>query len=452
VIRNALLESIRLVFIFSALLFMSPRLTGIVFLGIVPAALLLAYFAKRIKQVTRRQKKRQDVLSGVMNESLGNVRLVKALSTETYECDKFDEHNDKLFFYEMERRIAKFAASPIMEFFASIGLGAILILAGYMVIRDGEMDPSGFMVYLAFLASFYAPLRHIAKANVSWQQGTVSAQRIQEVLALQPSVTDPDPSQPASEIAKVQQGLAFENVTFRYKDKIILDSVSLSIGYGKTTAIVGRSGSGKSTVANLMLRLYDPDEGSVHLDGVDLRSFRLKDLRSHFGIVTQETLLFNDSVLNNIAYGCGAVDMDRAVEAAKAAHAHDFIMELDGGQGYQTEVGPAGCQLSGGQRQRIAIARAFYRDPEVLILDEATSSLDTQSEAAVQDALEQLMQNRTVVVISHRLSTIRNADTILVMEDGKIVEQGSHAELLARGGYYTRLCKYGELTLSSEIA
>jgi len=447
-IKNGMLESIRLVFIVSALLVMSVKMTTFVFLGVLPVAGLLAYFAFLIKKVTRKQKRKQDVLSGVMNESLGNVRLVKSFTTEDLECRKFDVHNTKLFLYEMQRRVAKFAASPIMELLGSIGLGLILLAAGKVVIRDKVMEPSEFMVYLGLLSMFYTPLKHLARVNVSWQQGTVSAQRISEILALRPTVTDPDGSLTPVTLERVEHGLSVRNVTFRYKDKVILENISMEIPRGRTTAIVGRSGSGKSTLANLLLRLYDPDDGCILLDGHDLRHFRLKDLRKHYGMVTQETLLFNDTIANNITYGSNDANSDRVVDAARGAHAHDFIMALDGGKDYNSPVGPSGGQLSGGQRQRIAVARAFYRDPEILILDEATSSLDTQSEAAVQEALEQLMKNRTVVVISHRLSTIRNADHIIVLEDGRLVEQGTHSDLLALGGYYATLCKHGEIAQS----
>ena len=451
IIKNGALESIKLMFIMSLLLMMDWRLTMLVFLGILPAAGLLAYFAYLIKRVTGKQKRKQDVLSAVMNESLGNIRLVKSFKTEKLECDKFDGHNQMLFVYEMQRRIAKFAASPIMEVLGSIGLGLVLVAAGYYVIdvKTRSMDASDFMVYLGALSMFYTPLKHISRVNVSWQQGAVSAQRILEILDLQPTVTDPDPAVPSIQIPKVRSGLQMRNVTFRYLDKNVLNNVSLDIPCGKTTAIVGRSGSGKSTIANILLRLYDPDEGTVLLDGHDLRAFKIKDLRSHYGIVTQETLLFHDSVANNIAYGSDSIEIARIEEAARAAHAHEFVMALDGGKGYDSTVGPSGSQLSGGQRQRIAIARAFYRDPEILILDEATSSLDTQSEAAIQEALEVLMKTRTTVVISHRLSTIYNADNIIVMEDGKLVEQGTHAQLLAMGGYYATLCKHGELSDNS---
>ncbi|HUT25839.1 MAG TPA: ABC transporter ATP-binding protein [Sumerlaeia bacterium] len=449
IIKNAALEFIRLLFLMTLLLVINVKLTAYVFLGVLPIIGLLAWFAQVIKRVTRKQKRRRDVLSAAMNESLGNVRLVKSMSTEELECEKFDGHNFKLFYYEMKRRIAKFGTSPIMELLGSLGVGGVLLAGGYAVLNREMMEPSDFIIYIAALVMFYKPIKRLARVNVSWQDAKVSTERIEEILSLQPTITDPPEDVTPVELGAVQRGLSARNVTFAYDDKVILHDLSAEFPNGKTTAIVGRSGSGKTTLANLLLRLYDPNEGQVELDGHDLRRFRVKDLRAHYGIVTQETLLFDATVAENIAYGTnGDPDRERVIGAAKAANAHDFIMELDGGKGYNTCIGPAGSQLSGGQRQRIAVARAFYRDPKILILDEATSSLDTESESAVQEALEQLMAHRTVVVIAHRLSTIMHADNILVLDGGRLVEQGTHAELLERGGHYATLYRLGEFTES----
>ena len=442
--KTALLESINLIAVISCLLIISVPITAMVFVGVVPALLLLMYFAKVIKQVTRKSKRKSDVLSAVMNESLINARLVKAMNTEKLECDKFDEHNYRLFFYEMQRRVAKFAASPIMTLFGALGLSAILLMGGYIV-KNKEMDPSMFLVYLGLLSRFYGPLKNISRVNVSWQTGNVSAERVCEMLALQPAIIDPTPDLPPVELKGVRDGISLQNISFAYKDKMVLKNVNFRIPIGKTTALVGRSGSGKSTLANLLLRLYDPNDGHILLDGTDLRHFRLKDLRALYGIVTQETMLFSDTVANNIAYGSAdKADMDRVIEAAKAANAHDFIMSLDDGNAYKSPIGPGGSRLSGGQKQRIAIARAFYRNPHILILDEATSALDNESEAAVQEALGNLMKNRTVVVIAHRLTTIRDADNIGVLDNGLLVEQGTHEELMNLGGQYASLYRHGD--------
>jgi ABC-type multidrug transport system fused ATPase/permease subunit len=441
-IRNALQPVIELVIVITALLFLNAKLSLLVFIGIVPAVLILLFFAKWLKGVTRKQKSRSDTLSAVMGESLYNVRLVKAFSTEGLECERFDVHNRKLFQYEINRRVARFGASPIMEVLGAVGLAVVLILSFHII--NAGMEATMFMTYLLFLSRLYQPLKLMSKLNVNWQTSVVSVERIQEILALRPSVVDPAPSKTPVRIEHVSQGFVLENVCFGYRNKEVLSNIDLKIPQGSTTAIVGRSGAGKTTLANLLLRLYDPISGRILLDGHDLRDFRVADLHKHYGIVTQETLLFDDMVANNIAYGSDTVDLTRVAEAARMANAHDFIMSLDGGKGYGTYVGSRGSKLSGGQRQRIAIARAFYRSPDILILDEATSSLDNQSEAAIQEALPKLMTGRTVIIIAHRLTTIQHADNIVVLDDGKLTEQGTYAELMKQGGFFATLYRLGE--------
>lgn len=449
VIRNGLEQSIRMVFMFSMLMIISRRMTAIVFLMILPLFGILAYFAYLIKRVTRKQKSKQDVLSAAMNESLAGVRLIKALATEDIECTRFNMHNDKLFYYDMKQRVAKFAASPIMNVLGSVSIGFILVWGGWATLHEGIMEPSEFLIYIVTLGLFYTPLKRLSRFNVNWQQGRVSAERIAEILALRPTITDPPPDVQPVSLGRIEKGLEVRNVVFAYEDKTVLNNVSVEFPRCTTTAIVGRSGSGKTTLANLLLRLYDPNQGAIFLDGHDLRMFRTRDLRSHFGIVTQETILFDGSVASNIAYG-SAENREAVIAAAKAANAHDFIMVLDGAKGYDTTVGPAGSNLSGGQRQRIAIARAFYRNPDILLLDEATSALDNESEAAVKEAIEALMRDRTVIIIAHRLSTIMHADKIIVLHDGQLVEQGRHEELLALGGHYATLYKLGEFSENTE--
>jgi subfamily B ATP-binding cassette protein MsbA len=443
-VKNALEQTVRLVFLFSILMILSPSMTGIVFFLVLPLFIILGWFAHLIKRTSRKQKTKRDVLSAAMNESLGNVRLIKALATEDIECERFNRHNDRVFHYQMKQRVAKFAASPIMEIMAALGMAAILMWGGLVTIHQNSMSPSSFVIYVGTLALFYTPIKRISRVNVNWQLGVVSCERIQEMLALQATVLDPEEGAETPQFEHVEQGISVRNVIFSYGERRVLDNVSLEFRKGTVTAIVGRSGSGKTTLANLLLRLYDPDEGEIELDGYDVRTFRRKDLRSHFGIVTQETLLFDDTVANNIAYGAPDVNMERIMEAARIANAHEFISLLE--NGYDTGVGPAGSTLSGGQRQRIAIARAFYRNPDILLLDEATSSLDTESETVVQEAIEPLMKDRTVIVIAHRLSTIMHADNIIVLHEGKVVEQGCHNDLLDLQGHYATLYKLGEFS------
>ncbi len=456
IIKNGFMQIVRLAFLFSLLLILNSHMTGIVIILILPSFMILAYFARKLKKVGKKGKRRSDILSAVMNESFGNLRLIKALSSEDIESERFQESNAKVFYYNMKARVAKFATSPIIEFLGVCGLSVILLWGGWAVWRAEEaMDPGTFLTYLIALAFFYRPIRQLSKMNLNWQLGKVSGERVQHILDLQPEITDPDPDSDIAEISGVKHGLELKNVSFAYEDKVVLNNLSIRFPASTTTAIVGRSGSGKTTLGNLLLRLYDPVEGSISIDGYDLRQFRLKDLRSHFGIVTQETVLFNDTVARNIAYGTeikdteNGIDMQRVEEAAKAANAHEFILALDGGKGYHTSVGPGGSALSGGQRQRIAIARAFYRDPEILLLDEATSSLDNESEEAVQRAIESLMHHRTVIIIAHRLSTIMHADNIIVLDDGRLVEQGTHTELISKGGKYATLYRLGEFDSSN---
>ena len=444
IIRSGIEQVMRLFFIISLLLLISVKMTGWAFLFTLPAGLLLFIFARLIKKVTHRQRRRQDVLSSVMNESLQNMRLVKAMGTEDQERDRFDRHNEKLFFYEMKRRIAKFAASPIMELIGIAGSGAILLIGGKVVLDEKLMDASTFLIYLMLLTQLYKPFKRIGRFNVTWQTGRVSAERIRDIFNYRPQVVDPPESAPPAESKPLADAIKFRDVTFAYSEQPVLENFNLRIERGKTTAIVGRSGAGKTTVISMLLRFFDPRKGVIELDGVPLPQFRVRELRERFGVVTQETMLFNDTVAANIAYGAKEANAERIEAAARAAYAHDFIMALDDGQGYETMVGPGGSRLSGGQRQRLAIARAFYRDPEILVLDEATSSLDQESEAFIQAALAELMKGRTVVVVAHRLSTIMHSDKIAVLEGGQLVEEGTHDELLTKGGHYATLYSHGE--------
>jgi subfamily B ATP-binding cassette protein MsbA len=463
VIKDALRQVITLSFIISVLFILDWKMTLWALAGLAPAIVLLVLFAKTLRKVTRTQKTKSDLQSATANESLENIRLIKSLTSEGLECEKFVRQNLKIFKLEMKRRIARFASSPLMVFLGSIGLSAILLMGGLLVLDSGQgdkapdpqvqgaaspsrkpMDASTFIIYIVALGQLYLPLKRLGGANVTWQLAKVSAERIGEVLRYQPVITDPPENLPPVRLERINRGISLRGVHFAYSDKAILRDMSLEIQKGATTAIVGRSGAGKSTLANLLLRFFDPARGSVEIDGVDERHMRVADLRALFGIVSQETLLFNDTVAANIAYGMGEVAREEIEQAARAANAHDFILALDGGKGYDTMIGPHGGNLSGGQRQRIAIARAFCRDPQVLILDEATSALDNESESAVQQALQHLMANRTVVVIAHRLTTIMHADTIVVLDEGRIVERGRHADLLGRGGHYANLYKLGE--------
>lgn len=445
-IRNLLQQSFQMFFIILFLLIIDWKLTALAFVGLVPAGILLALFARKLRKVTRKQRKSGDLLSAVLNESLHNMPLVKALCTEDLESKRFFDHNYTVFELEMKRRIAKFASSPLMVFLGSVATGGILLIGAKLVLKDHAMEAPTFMAYLALLSQVYQPLKRMGKANVTMQASRISAERILEVLAFTPTVQDPPESLPPVSIKSLAHSITMENLVFSYGEKEVLHGVSLEIPKGKTTAIVGRSGSGKTTLANLLMRFYDPQQGCIKIDGTDLRHLRIKELRSLFGIVSQETLLFQNTVAHNISYGAEGATQEQIEAAAKSAYAHEFIMALDGGKGYGAMIGPRGSSLSGGQRQRLAIARVFCRNPQILILDEATSALDNESEAAVQEAFSVLMKNRTVLVIAHRLSTIMYADNIVVLDAGKVVEQGTHPQLMELGGHYAGLYKLGEFS------
>ena len=439
-ISDAVQQPIQLVFLIVVLFIISPQLTLISLGAVVVGFWPLVYFARQIRKVTKKSKRKEDELSSSTDESLRNFRVVKIFGAEDYEIRKFRRLNDRLFRLFMNRRVARFASSPIMEVVGSVGVGLVLIVGGILVLgargKAPILEPAPFMVYLIALSRFYTPMKKLSRLNINWQEASVSAGRILEMFRIEREVAEaPD----ALAVPDVRQAIEFKNVCFTYGEKPVLRDINLRLEVGKVVAMVGRSGAGKSTLANMLPRLFDPTGGAIEIDGVDARRLKLRDLRALFGVVTQDTVLFNDSVEANIAYGVDEIDEERVVAAAKAAHAHEFIEEMEGGHGYKTIIGQGGQRLSGGQRQRLAIARALYRDPQVLIFDEATSSLDVESERHVQRAIDNLLRGRTALIIAHRLSTIRHADEIVVLHEGRIVERGTHAALMGLGGEYWKL-------------
>ncbi len=401
---------------------------------VFPVALLpIIELSRKVRRLSRKSQAYLGQLTALLQETIQGSRVVKAFGMEEYEAHRFAQENRRLFRLYMRAGRARAFVQPMVEVVAAAGLGAVVWYGGRGVIA-GERTQGAFMAFLTALFLLYKPFKRLTATNNTLQQGAAGAERLFELLDAKAEVQE----QPgALELKKVRQGIRFHQVGFRYEKEWVLRGVNLEIRAGEVVALVGPSGSGKSTLADLIPRFYDVEEGGITIDGVDIRHYTLKSLRSQIALVTQFTFLFNDTVRNNIAYGDPTQPMERIIEAAKAAHAHEFILSLP--QGYDTVVGELGVKLSGGQRQRLAIARALLKNAPILILDEATSSLDNESERLVQDAMEHLMQGRTVLVIAHRLSTVSRADRIVVLSQGRVIEMGRHEELLAQNTEYRRL-------------
>ena len=401
---------------------------------VFPASVLpIMRMSRKIKRFTRRGQIRTGTLTALLQESIQGNRIVKAFGMEKYEDQRYREENWRLFKQSLRASRIKAIVAPSMEMLASVGIGAVVWYGGWSVINGGRTQGE-FMAFMAAMFLMYGPFKGIARTYTAVHQGLAGAERVFEILDEAPEIAD----KPEAQIARpFSMNIQFHNVSFAYKDTPVLKGVDLMIEAGQRVALVGMSGVGKSTLVDLIPRLYDVRGGRVTIDGIDVRDLTVASLRAQIGIVTQHTFLFNDTIRNNIAYGDPDRRMGDIIDAAKAANAHEFILALP--DGYDSVIGEMGMQLSGGQRQRLAIARALLKNAPILILDEATSSLDAESERSVQEALETLMAARTTIVIAHRLSTIRKADRIVVLVDGTVAEQGTHEELLRKSGEYSRL-------------
>jgi len=427
-----------------AVVFYNDWLLATVSLVIFPVAIVpLARFGKKIRGFSRRSQVQMGAMTTLLQEVLRGQPVVKSFCQEQREKERFSAENKALFRTLMKRYRIRALSSPMMETLGGMGAAAAIYVGGSRVL-GGEMTPGAFFSFIAALGMLYEPIKRLNKLNLVIQEGIAAAERIFQILDEEPEVKEVEGARPLPPIAN---SIEFRNVSFSYEEEPILKEINMEIKKGEVIAIVGESGGGKTTLAHLIPRFFDPSEGSVLIDGIDLREVTLKSLRSQIAMVTQHTVLFNDTVRNNIAYGRPGASMEEIVGAAKAAHAHGFIEALP--QGYETVIGEGGVRLSGGQKQRLCIARALLKNAPILILDEATSSLDSESEEEVQKALETLMHGRTVIIIAHRLSTVRNAGRILVLKGGRIVEEGTHSSLLAKNGEYARL--YRAQALSEEV-
>ncbi|MFC1856288.1 lipid A export permease/ATP-binding protein MsbA [Thermodesulfobacteriota bacterium] len=390
--------------------------------------------SKKIRKFSKRGQEKMGDLSSILQETFTGIRIVKAFVMEEYEKKRFNDENFK--FYKIFKKIIKVDAitSPLMELIGSVGVAAVIFYGGSLVVK-GESTPGTFFSFLTALLMMYQPIKKISKNNNAIQQALAAASRVFEIIDKDPEIVE---KKDATSELTFNGSVEFNNVQFSYaKDGNVLDGISFSVNKGKVIAFVGSSGAGKTTLVNLLPRFYDVTGGSITIDGVNIKDVTLNALRQQIGMVTQDTFLFNDTIKNNIAYGRTEIDESKIIEAARAANAHEFIMGFE--DGYDTVIGERGVKISGGQRQRLAIARAIWKNPPILILDEATSALDTESEYLVQQALMNLIKDRTTFVIAHRLSTIQNADMIYVLDAGKIVESGKHDELLENSQVYKKL-------------
>lgn len=416
------------------LLLMSAKLTLFVFLLLPFTVLVIMRIGKSLKKRSDRNQTKLGQLVSMIEETLGGMRIIKAFNAEKHFDEKFTETNNESARLNIAVNHRVDLASPVSETLGVMVLVVILWFGGNMAL-DTTINPGTFIGFIIFFSQIIPPGRAFSKAFYDVQKGNAAIERIEQILATEERIYE-------KENATIKEGfgekIEFKNVSFSYDgEKNVLENINLTINKGETIALVGPSGGGKSTLADMIPRFYDVTEGQVLIDGVDIRDMKITSLRDLMGIVTQESILFNDTIANNIAFGLEGVPQTDIQKAAEVANAHEFITKAE--QGYETNIGDRGNKLSGGQRQRVSIARAVLKNPDILILDEATSALDTTSEKLVQEALNNLMQNRTSLVIAHRLSTIQNADKIIVIEKGKIIQQGKHAELIAVDGLYKTL-------------
>lgn len=433
-------EPLTIIIFLGAMIYISPALSLFIFIFLPVAGLIIGLVSKSLRKSSNISQQYLSHILAIIDETLTGMRVVKAFNAERHQQLRFTKMNNDLFRIRNKISARRELASPMSEVMGVTVVSVILWVGGKIVLEHGSLTGPTFIGYLTLFTQIINPFKNLSSAFSNLKKGSAALQRIEDILQVEATIKDlPN----AKAIHSFEYQIELRNVHFAYGEKVILDDINLVIPKGKNIALVGASGAGKSTLVDLIPRFHDVSSGSILLDGTDIREYKVDNLRRLMGVVSQDPILFNDSIYNNITLGTGGADLQRVEEAAQVASAHHFILKK--AQQYDTEVGDRGNRLSGGERQRITIARAVLKNPPILILDEATSSLDTESERMVQDAINNLMKNRTCIVIAHRLSTVRNADEIIVLEQGKIVERGNHESLLQHGGIYKRLVEMQEL-------
>lgn len=427
-------EPLTILFTVGAMCFISMELTFFVFIFIPISGFIISIIGKSLKKNSDKAAQEQGFFLSIIDETLGGLKVIKSFNAENTFEGRFQDSTYR--FFKLNNRILnrQNLSSPMSEFLGIVTIAMLLVYGGQMVLVENTLSGAAFITYMGLAYGVLTPAKSISKASYSVKKGNAAAERVLEILEQENPITS---KQGAVEKTVFEDKIIVDNIGFAYDDEPVLKNFSLIIPKGKTIALVGQSGSGKSTIANLLTRFYDVNQGSIKIDGTDIRDYNLQSLRGLMGLVTQDSILFNDTIKNNLLLGKQDASDEEIIEALKVANAYEFVKDLP--EGIHTNIGDSGNKLSGGQKQRLSIARAVLKNPPIMILDEATSALDTESERLVQQALENMMQNRTSVVIAHRLSTIQKADLIVVMQKGEIIEQGAHEELLAKSGMYSKL-------------
>ena len=429
-------EPLTIFFTISAMFLISFKLTAFVLIFIPLSGFIISLIGRSLKATSTLVQNEQAEFLSITEETLNGLKIIKGFVSELFFIEKFRKSNNR--FYNLSNKLInrQNLASPLSEFLGISVIGVLLWYGGKLVLIDQELNPAAFITYMGLAYGVLTPAKAISKASYSIKKGNAAAERVLEILDSENSIKQ---EVNAEKKLDFKSNIKFENVSFKYENEKIIDNINFEIKKGQTIALVGQSGSGKSTIANLIPRFYDVSEGKISIDGINIKKINKNNLRGLIGLVSQDSILFNDTIINNIKLSKSETELDDIINSATIANADDFIKKFE--KKYETNVGDGGGKLSGGQKQRISIARAVFRNPPIMILDEATSSLDSESEKLVQQALEKLMKNRTSLVIAHRLSTIQKADLILVISEGQIIEKGTHNELIGKNGTYSKLIK-----------